>query len=100
MTEHDIQNNIRVELSKLGYTVFRINVGKFKMDDGRWFSTGVPPGFSDTFCVKNGMVSFIEIKSSTGKATKEQLNFIAQMQKQGCKAGVARSVEDVLKILE
>ena len=31
MTEHDLQNLIRLELSKLGYVVFRTNVGKVKI---------------------------------------------------------------------
>jgi hypothetical protein len=35
-TESLIQNQIRVALSKAGHTVFRINVGKVKMQNGRW----------------------------------------------------------------
>ena len=42
MTEHDIQNTIRLELSKLGWLTFRVNVGKVKMEDGRIFDTGLP----------------------------------------------------------
>jgi hypothetical protein len=42
MTEHDIQNSIRLKLSELGYCVFRVNVGKFETADGRWFDTGLP----------------------------------------------------------
>ena len=48
-TESLIQNQIRVELSKAGYMVFRINVGKVRMADGRWFDTGAPKGFCDLF---------------------------------------------------
>jgi len=42
---------------------------------------------------------FLEIKTKTGRPTKDQLNFISQMQSLGARAGVARSVEDVIKIL-
>ncbi len=48
-TESLIQNQIRVELSKAGHTVFRVNVGKVRMADGRYFDTGLPKGFSDLF---------------------------------------------------
>lgn len=93
-----MQNSIRLELSRLGYTVFRANVGTVLMKDGRWFDTGLPKGFSDLFCVKDGKVCFIECKVRPRKATPEQLNFIARMIEQGCRAGVAYSVEEAVKI--
>lgn len=100
-SEHDRQNEIRLALSERGYCVFRINSGKFKMEDGRWFDVGVPKGFSDLVAIKDGRVSFLEIKTDTGRATAEQLNFIKQMQtRYGCRAGIARSVEDALKIVK
>lgn len=101
MSEHEIQNSIRLKLSEMGYCVFRANVGKFQTNDGRWFDTGLPKGFSDLFAIKNGTISFIEVKTETGKPTKEQLNFIKQMRETyGCNAGIARSVEDAVKIVE
>ena len=100
LTEHDLQNAIRAELTKRGYTAFRANVGKVKMPDGRYFSTGLPRGFSDVFAVKDGRISFIEVKVHPNKPTAEQLNFIAQMQRKGCDAGVAYSVEDAISIVE
>ena len=72
MTEHDIQNEIRIRLSQLGFCVFRINAGKVKLHDGRWFDTGVPKGFSDLLAVKDGRAYFIEVKSENGKASPEQ----------------------------
>lgn len=100
MTEHDLQNSIRLKLSELGYCVFRVNVGRFKTEDGRWFDTGLPKGFSDLMAVKDGKVYFIEVKTETGKASKEQLNFIAVMRdKYGCVADIARSVEDAVRIV-
>lgn len=100
MTEHDIQNQIRLELSKMGFCVFRINSGKILMSDGRWFDTGVPKGFSDLLAIKNGKAYFIEVKTETGRASQEQLKFIEVMKSRyGCKAGIARSVEDAKNIV-
>lgn len=100
-TEHDVQNEIRLALSKQGYCVFRINSGKVKTDDGRWFDVGVPKGFSDLLAIRNGKAYFIEVKNEVGRPTDEQLNFIKQMQtRYGCRAGIARSVEDALSIVE
>lgn len=99
-SEHDIQNSIRLKLSELGYAVFRINSGKFKMADGRWFDTGVPKGFSDLIAVKGGRIFFLEVKTETGKASPEQLNFIATMRdRYGCIAGIVRSVEEAVDLV-
>lgn len=100
VSEHDIQNEIRLALSERGYCVFRINSGKVKMADGRWFDVGVPKGFSDLMAIKEGRAFFIECKNEIGRPSAEQLNFIKQMQSRyGCRAGIARSVEDALKIV-
>jgi len=100
MAEHDLQNLIRLELSRLGYTVFRANVGKVKMKDGRWFDTGLPKGFSDLFAVKDGRVYFIECKIHPRKPTAEQVQFIERMREQGCRAGVAYTVEEAMEIVK
>ncbi|AJD83125.1 hypothetical protein [Streptococcus phage Str-PAP-1] len=99
--EHTIQNQIRVGLSKAGHTVFRINVGKVKMQNGRWFETGVPKGYCDLSGFRKGDAKafFIEVKNETGKLRPEQKIFIESMQKRGALAGVARSVEDALRII-
>lgn len=100
MNEHSIQNLIRIKLSELGYAVFRINSGKVRMADGRWFDSGVPKGFSDLIAIKNGKIYFLEIKTEKGKASPEQLNFLAVMRdKYGCVAGIARSVDDAVRIV-
>lgn len=99
MTEHDIQNQIRLELSKAGFVVFRANVGDFLTLDGRYMKSTLPVGFSDLFAVKNGRVYFFEVKDAKGKATKEQLKFLQRMQDLGCCAGVVRSVDDVVELV-
>lgn len=100
MTEHDLQNRIRLRLTQEGYTTFRTNVGKVKMHDGRWFDTGLPRGFSDLFAVKDGRVCFIECKIHPRKPTDEQVKFLEGMRQRGCAAGVAYTVEEAIKICE
>jgi len=99
--ETDLQTNIRLALSKAGCTIFRANVGLFYTKDGRLVRTGLPKGFSDTFGTIDGTGQsfYIEIKTPVGKASKEQKQFIAQMQLIGAKAGFARTVEDALNIV-
>ena len=67
-TESLIQNQIRVELSKAGYMVFRINVGKVRMADGRWFDTGAPKGF----CDKKIIYFFCKTKTLTNSSQGER----------------------------
>ena len=99
MTETDIMNLIRMNLSEAGFTVFRANVGKVKLSDGRWFDAGLPRGFSDLFAVKDGKAYFIEVKKPGGAVRPEQINFITQMKKHGCIAGIAHSVEEVVELV-
>lgn len=98
--EHRIQNEIRAALSPHA-VIFRINVGAGLTVDGRYFSTGVPPGFSDLFGVRksDGKAVFIEVKTAKGRPSKEQTNFIKQMQSCGAVAGICRSAEDAVKLI-
>ena len=99
MVEHDLQNKIRLELSKLGWITFRTNVGKVKLADGRWFDSGLPVGFSDLIALKDGKTVFIEVKRKGGKPSKSQINFINKMKAMGFKSGIVYSFEDVLKLI-
>lgn len=100
MREAAVLHRIMIALSEAGHTVFRANVGKFKMEDGRWFDTGLPPGFSDLFgFTADGRPWFIEVKSDTGRLRPQQRQFIDAMTARGAIAGVARSVDDAIKLL-
>lgn len=72
------------------------------MADGRWFDTGLPKGFTDlTGCrLSDGKMFFIEVKNKKGRVRPAQEAFIKKMQDYGLIAGVARSVDDALKIVE
>lgn len=99
-TESLIQNQIRVAISQAGHMIFRANVGKVRTSDGRVFDTGLPKGFPDLFGFRpDGRIFFIEVKNETGKVRPEQKIFIEQMRKRGALAGVARSVEDAMRIV-
>lgn len=100
-SEHEIQNEIRLALSNNDCLVFRTNVGKVQMKDGRWFDTGLPAGFTDLMGVRlsDGKAFFIEVKNEKGKVRPAQERFIKKMMEHGLIAGVARSKEDALNII-
>ncbi len=100
MREIEVQNNIRLALNPYA-VVFRANVGKVRLDNGRWFDTGLPKGFSDLFGFRrmDGKIFFIEVKNEKGKASKEQLNFIDRMKENNAIAGIARSAEEAIRII-
>ncbi len=98
MQEHDLMNMIRLELSRRGFAVFRANVGRVRMNDGRFFNAGLPNGFSDLFAVRDGRIYFLEVKVKPNKPTRKQLDFLAVMcEKYGAAGGVVYSVDDALK---
>ena len=117
MREQDIQNGIRLEFSKRipDGLLFRTNVGtawtgsrtrknldgSLTIFDPRPFNTGLPNGFSDLFGVlPGGKALFLEVKTPKGRPTEVQTNFLVQVKCAGAAAGVVRSIEDVIKIIE
>ncbi|MFT8515053.1 VRR-NUC domain-containing protein [Schleiferilactobacillus harbinensis] len=100
--EAKIQNDIRVAVSKAGHSIFRANVGTVKQNDGRYFTTGLPGGFPDLFGFRkgDGKFFFIEVKNETGRLRPDQERFAVWLSTKPVLYGVARSVEDALKIIE
>lgn len=98
--EHRIQNEIRAALSPY-CIIFRMNVGSGRTEDGRFFSTGVPRGFSNLFGVRisDGRAVFIEVKTPSGRASVTQLNFLSRMRAAGAVAGICRSAEEAVKLI-
>lgn len=101
MREQEIQNQIRVAVSAAGCTIFRANVGKFEMKNGRWFDTGLPQGFPDLFGFRHsdGTIFFIECKNEKGRPREDQIRFHKMLTKRSVIHGIARSQEDALKII-
>ena len=126
--EHEIQNEIRNALAGKAL-IFRANVGqawqgskvdklpgrKIVIHNARPFNTGLPPGFSDTFGLvseeitpewyernkgkKVAIFVGIEVKDEGKKPTEKQTNFIGAVNDNGGRAGVARSVDDAMRIV-
>jgi hypothetical protein len=101
-SEHSIQSKIMIELSKHHCTVFRGNVGKVRLPDGRFFSTGLPEGFPGLFGFRwvDGKAFFIEVQNATGQARDDQMRFHRMLTSHHIIHGLARSVADALMIAE
>lgn len=101
-SEHKIQNDIRVALSKHKCTVFRVNVGSVKTPDGRFFSAGVPSGHPDLYGFRwsDHQVFYIEVKNEKGKPRADQIRFHEMLTKREVIHGIARSAGDAVKIVE
>lgn len=97
MLESVIQNKIRCALSKYG-VVIRMNTGNVQTQSGTYIRCGVK-GMSDLLFVGQGYIAWIEVKTPTGKPSPEQIKFINRMRQLGHRAGIARSVEEALEIV-
>lgn len=97
--EKQIQTEIQLAASQLGARLFRLQVGNFKTEDGRWVAVGIP-GMSDLIGIApDGRYLAVEVKREGGKATPEQLAFIQMVRAHGGIAGVCRSVSDFEDLL-
>lgn len=80
-----------------------IRPGDVVIRQGRPLHAGLCVGSSDLIGYRqvDGVAQFValEVKSATGRATKEQGQFIDHIQAAGGLAGIARSVDDAAAIL-
>ena len=111
--ETKIQNAILIALAKAGCLVFRNEtsgawVGKILHRDGNQVTLtdahmirfGLATGSSDIVGVApDGRFLAIEVKTTNGRATKEQLRFIEAVRNAGGIAGIARSTQDALELI-
>jgi len=122
--ETKIQNLQMLALSQAGCLVWRVEtagawVGKVIHKDNqtvtlanaRMIQAGLCKGGSDIIGIRPTVITqdmvgqtvgvFLadEVKTKTGRATKEQLRFIEAVNKAGGIAGVARSVDDALLLI-
>jgi hypothetical protein len=104
MTEAATQSAIRLALGQRDdVMLFRINVGKFRPlhgDQNRVIQSA-PNGTPDLLGVlaPNGRALAIEVKSAKGRQRAEQVAFQAAWEKRGGLYIIARSVDDVLRVL-
>lgn len=122
--EHALQNAIRNALAGecmlfrantgsawTGNRVDKLPGGRVLIHDARPFSTGLPPGFADTFGLVRVIITpdmvgqplgqFLagEIKTPTGRVSDKQKAFLQAISNQGGRAGVWRSTEDALRMV-
>ena len=110
--EREVVGPVRLALQKLGVILFRNNTGAFKDKIGRWIHYGLCKGSSDyigftPYIVrahdigrKIAVFTAIETKSSNGKATSEQENFISVVRDNGGIAGVIRTPDHAQSLIE
>lgn len=112
VSEQEIQQQIRLQLSRGPVRLWRNNTGALLDQRGQMVTYGLCKGSSDLIGLRQVVIgpehlgqtlavfSAIEVKGPRGRATPEQLAFIAAVQRLGGLAGVARSVEDANSILK
>lgn len=113
-SESLILKEIIAELSMSGVPLWRNNTGKARTMDGRFIKFGIPSadgGGSDLIGItpvtitgdmvgkKIGVFTAVEVKSSSGRATAAQKQFIDNVKKLGGFAGVARSDSDATDLI-
>ena len=115
MSESNIQKQIMLALSAADTTVWRNNVaqawvgestrlpnGDVLLRNARPLHAGLCTGSSDLIGIHHGSGRFVavEVKAPRGRATPQQINFIDHVRAAGGLAGIARSPEDALNIIE
>jgi hypothetical protein len=111
MTEQQIQQQIRLQLSRGDTRLWRNNTGTLMDKHGRPVQFGLCKGSSDLIGLRSitigpehlgqrlAVFAAVEVKSATGRPTAEQLAFIDVVQRMGGLAGVARSVREAAALM-
>jgi len=101
MSEAAIQAQILNQIgSRPDVRLFRINV--IAARQGQRFIRSAPPGHPDLagILAPSGRAIYIEIKSATGRLSKQQARFRDMARAMGALYILARSVEDVSRALD
>jgi hypothetical protein len=100
MSETEIMRAILVAVSALPETmVWRNNTGQTPAQGGRVIRFGLP-GSPDILGVHRGQAVGIEVKTSTGRQSQQQLRFQVAFEAAAGTYIIARSVPDALDALE
>lgn len=110
MTEQQTQQRIRLALSRGATRLWRNNTGALRDANGQLIRFGLCPGSADligytTVEVTPDMVgqriavfTAVEVKTPTGRPTPEQTAFLDHVRQAGGRAGIARSIDDAMRI--
>lgn len=98
--EHRIQNAIIATLNWRRCAVIRLNAGAIPTKNGGLFR-GVKPGTPDLigYRLKDKQVFFIEVKAPKGRISQAQQLYHLDLMHKHVIHGIARSVEDAVKIV-
>jgi hypothetical protein len=109
-SEQSIQQHIRITCSTGATRLFRNNTGTLRDQHGRPVQFGLCKGSADLIGWKQVTVTpemvgqqvavflSIEVKTPTGRIRPDQQQWLETVQSAGGIAGVARSVEDALRL--
>lgn len=112
MSESRVVQEVRANLSNGPVRLFRNNVGALQDKNGTWVSYGLAVGSSDLIGLRSVTVTpemvgskvaifvALEGKAKHGRTTEEQDAFLAMVRNAGGIAGVFRSLDDAVDILE
>lgn len=96
--ETKLQDAIRAELSKAGI-VRRNNVGTFLTINGNPINIGLPGEADLTLFQKGGKTVFVEVKTPTGRQSKQQRTFQKRVEELGFKYKIVRSLDDAKNLI-
>jgi len=97
--ETKLQDAIRAELSKAGI-VRRNNVGTFLTVNGNPIVIGLPGEADLTLFQRGGKTIFIEVKTPTGRQSRQQRAFQKRVEELGFEYIIARNLEDIKRLVE
>ena len=98
--ESKLMHRISAAICEKGCFVLRTNSGVYYDSQGNRITIGFK-GLSDLVGFRpDGKFFALEIKTPTGRPSPEQIKFIDFCHSKGIPAGIARSVEEALQILE
>ena len=100
-SEATIQAEILVEVNKRGHRLWRSNAGTIQTKHGGVVKL-YPRGYPDLTGFRKGDGKFlvIEVKKPSGRLSEHQKKFAEWASTQPILYGVARSVDDAIKIIE
>lgn len=100
-SESQIQAEIMLAIAQAGHRVWRSNAGRVKNEQGYYIKL-FPKGFTDLIGYRHtdGKFFAIEVKNKKGRLREDQKKFADFAEGQPILYGVARSVEDAMKIIE